>query len=194
MPPQAFYLVPVLSGGRPDQGLPGGGAGGGERPDQGLPPFNPNYPDQGLPPWERPADPDYDRPGGPHRWWGGGRPDRPNQDLPGGGHPWWGGRPDRPDQGLPHPPHYPTPGPVFPPIYPVDPGWGIPIGPRHPLLWLLPWLIKPATAQQSVPPPPETPKPDPDKTYLKVLVAVGPGMFKWAWLEQTPEDIGAQPK
>jgi len=171
MPPQAYYLVPV-----PD----------GSRPDQGLPPGPPNYPSNALPGWGGgPVDPGYGRPegGGGHPWWGGQRPDRPSNELPGGGgHPWWGGgRPDRPNNELP------------PPFGegPVDPGWGVGHpGPRHPLLWLLPWLISPATGQQSVSPPPEGDKPDPVKTYTKALVAIGPGNFKWAWVEQV---VGGQP-
>jgi len=83
---------------------------------------------------------------------------------------------------------------VFPPIYPVDPDWGIGVGGgvKHPLLWLLPWLISPATMQSAVPEPPEGEKPDPDAAYLKVLVAVGPGKFQWAWVAQEP--VGAAPK
>jgi hypothetical protein len=156
MPPQAFYLVPVPSDGRPDQGLPPGFP---DRPNQDLP-WGPARPDQGLP-------------------WGPGRPD---QGLP--------PAPVRPDQGLPWGPGRPNND--LPPWYnygPVDPGWGVPPPgrPSHPLLWLLPWLIKPATAQQGVPPPPTTPKPDPDGNFVPVLVAVGPGNFRWAWLQQVPE-------
>src|SRR6478736_8969974 len=56
-----------------------------------------------------PVDPGYGQ-GHP-----GGRPDN---ELPGqGGHPWWGGRPDRPDAGLPGHGH---PGNALP-IAPVRP-------------------------------------------------------------------------
>jgi hypothetical protein len=43
--PRMFWIIPVESGGHPDQGLPGGSGG---HPDQGLPGHQP-HPDQGLP-------------------------------------------------------------------------------------------------------------------------------------------------
>jgi len=121
-----------------------------------------------------------------------GYPSYPSNELPGSpvdpgwGGGWGGG--NYPSHGLPRPPHYPTHGPVFPPIYPVDPGWGVGEGGgvKHPLLWLLPWLIKPATTTQSIPPPPSGDKPDPDGDYVRILVAVGPGAFKWGWIAQEP--------
>ena len=76
------------------------------------------YPNQDLPGWLAGG-------GGPD---GGGRPPRPDQGLPGGGgHPWFPGhgRPDRPDQGLPG----------GPPMYPGNrpPGQGMPPLPSHPI-------------------------------------------------------------
>jgi hypothetical protein len=147
--PILAWVVPVESGGRPDQGLPGYG-----RPDQGLPGYG--HPDQGLPGYGHPDQglPGYGHPGNrpPGSWggpvdpgWGqgGGRPD---QGLPGYGHPGnrppgsgmppmpgqglppeFGGRPDQglpgaqpgPDQGLPGRPDYGTGQPIVPGATPM---------------------------------------------------------------------------
>jgi hypothetical protein len=143
----------------PDQGLPGRPPGfwGGERPSW------PGRPGQGLPRPPRPTDPDWGiseehpdqgLPGGGHFW---GRPDqglpRPPRPPhvwprpPGGGglpvDPGWGtgGRPERPDHGLPifpsipgkpdnslppvdgeePPPVDPPPGTIWPPLPPTIP-------------------------------------------------------------------------
>ena len=187
MPPQAFYLIPVPSGppDRPDQGLPGSGIGG---------PGGPGEPGGGPPPWgiEVPVDPSYGRPEWPCRpdnslpW--GGRPD--NSLPPAPAHPWLPGWLAHYLNG-PHPSH-----PWVPPWFnqgPVDPGWGIPVGPgigvKHPLLWLLPWLIKPAAPQSVIQPAPPGDAPDPAKTYTKVLVAVAPGVFKWGWVAIEPPPV-----
>ena len=80
----------------------------------------------------RPVNPDYgiDEGAGPDQGLPGG--EYPDQGLPGGG---WGGRPPRPDQGLP--PNWggrpPRPGQGLPPIYhPGHPDHGLPSEPPHP--------------------------------------------------------------
>jgi hypothetical protein len=120
-------LITPLSGGRPDQGLPGGGyypdqglpgGGPGGRPDQG---FNPDYPSQGLP--------------------GGG---------PGPSHPIVlpGAPPGSP--GSPSHPIYITGNPSHPIYVPGYPDQGLPGGqggvPTHP--WVPP-------EGETLPPPPD---------------------------------------
>ncbi len=132
-------IISEMGGGRPDQGLPGGG--GPVDPGWGI--------DEG-------AGPDQGLPGGrpPHIWGGGGRPPRPDQGLPGGGgrpaHPWIppGGRPDQPIF-LP---------PGIWPVPPGTPGGGTPTNP----IWLPEGGTKPVEPDegqpdQGLPPTGETP-------------------------------------
>jgi hypothetical protein len=119
MPFVAGYLRLVGRGGRPDQGLPGGG--GPVDPDYGI---GIEHPDQGLP--EGPVDPGYgvplppvvSHPIPPTVW--------PNPPSPGAPPTY----PVDPGYGLPLPPT------VWPqPPRPVDPAYGVPvpIAPAHPI-------------------------------------------------------------
>jgi hypothetical protein len=148
MPKLALCLVIAeLSGGGnyPDIGLPVPPEGGGE------------YPDQGLPGGGSPA----------HPWFPGhlGGP-RPDQGLPGGRppHAWWGGRPiNRPDQGLPRPPVFPT-HPIYRPDKPVPPGtspgagmWVIAFVPGQGFKWV---SVTPGVPEKPQPVPPDPTNPD----------------------------------
>ena len=168
MQPYLAMITP-LTGGHPDQGLPGGGgASGGERPTPPI--YHPGHPDHGLP-----AYPDQGLPGG-----SGGRPDQgfdpnyPNQGLPGhpgrpghpiapGGRPvdpgfGWGGG-ERPGQGLP------------PGQRPIDPGYGV--GSERPDQGLPPELGGPiGPVQPWVPPSGEELPPPPEDIADQVVVAV----------------------
>jgi hypothetical protein len=174
-------LITPLTGGHPDQGLPGGGGS----PGVPTPPiYHPGHPDHGLP-----AYPDQGLPGGGH----GGRPDHGfNPDYPDQGLPGRPGRPPAPGQGLPGGGRPVDPGfgwgggerpghPIAPGGgRPVDPGWGVgeerpgqglppelgpPVGPVHP------WV--PAEGE-TLPPPPE-------EIADQVVVAVWrPGNQAWS--------------
>ena len=126
------------------------------------------------------------------------------QGFPVGG-PGGPGQPPYPDNTLPPVPGVPT-HPWVPPAFPshpwlpghlpghlpIDPPAGI--GPNHPLFWLIPLLLRPATTAATVPPPAAHPeKPDITKPGEWVMVALGAGSFKWAWVESTASS-GAEPK
>ena len=108
------------------------------------------------------------------------------------------GAPGAPDNSLPVPPPYPANPWVPPPPHPWLPGHlpSLPpvdlppgIGVNHPLFWLIPLLLRPATSAATLPPPSAHPeKPDPTQPGEWVMVALGAGVFRWAWIQTQPPE------